>query len=207
MSNQGNLDDQELFWSSEFGTEYLDRNSGAALISANAELFRKVFSFMSKVPNSVLELGANVGLNYLGIQKVEPQVEYTGVEINPLAHTELSQLGVTAVLSSIFDYKPDSQFDLAFTKGVLIHINPKRLQQVYEALYTSSKKYILVVEYYNPTPVEIPYRGHAGKLFKRDFAGEMLDLFPDLNLVSYGFCYHRDEYPQDDSTWFLMEKA
>jgi spore coat polysaccharide biosynthesis protein SpsF len=54
--------------------------------------------------------------------------------------------------------------------------------------------------------VEIDYRGHSGKLFKRDFAGEMLDRFPDLKLVSYGFCYHRDEFPQDDSTWFLMEK-
>jgi spore coat polysaccharide biosynthesis protein SpsF len=153
-----------------------------------------------------LELGANIGLNYLGIQDIEPSINYTGVEINPLAHGELSKLGVKAVLASIFDYEPSEQFDLTFTKGVLIHINPSRLNHVYETLYKASKKYLLVVEYYNPTPVEIEYRGHSGKLFKRDFAGEMLDRFPDLKLVSYGFCYHRDEFPQDDSTWFLMEK-
>ena len=41
-----------------------------------------------------------------------------------------------------------------------------------------------------------------------NFAGEMLDRFRDLRLVDYGFVYHRDvNFPQDDITWFLMEKA
>ncbi len=206
MTDNLNLDDQELFWSSEFGTDYLERNKGKLLIASNANLFNKVFSFMDEPPKSILELGANIGLNFLGISKLGNSVDYTGVEINPVAHAELSKLPVTAVLASLFDYNPESQFDLVFTKGVLIHLNPSRLNQVYESLFEASKKYLLVVEYYNPTPVEIEYRGHSGKLFKRDFAGEMLDKFPDLKLVSYGFCYHRDEFPQDDSTWFLMEK-
>ena len=63
------------------------------------------------------------------------------------------------------------------------------------------------MEYYNPTPVEVTYRGNTGKLFKRDFAGELLDKYSDLELVDYGFIYHRDNcFPQDDITWFLMEK-
>ncbi|NDB35890.1 MAG: pseudaminic acid biosynthesis-associated methylase, partial [Flavobacteriia bacterium] len=42
---------------------------------------------------------------------------------------------------------------------------------------------------------------------KRDFAGELLDTFPDLRLVDYGFAYKRDtSFPQDDITWFLLEK-
>ncbi|MGE5403941.1 MAG: pseudaminic acid biosynthesis-associated methylase, partial [Candidatus Saccharibacteria bacterium] len=66
---------------------------------------------------------------------------------------------------------------------------------------------IIVAEYYNPTPVEIQYRGHANKLFKRDFAGEMMDKYTDLKLVKYGFAYHRDpNFPQDDITWMLLEK-
>ncbi len=69
-----------------------------------------------------------------------------------------------------------------------------------------SKKYILIAEYYNPTPVEMEYRGHREKLFKRDFAGEMMDQYNDLTLVDYGFVYHRDPFPQDDITWFLMKK-
>ena len=53
----------------------------------------------------------------------------------------------------------------------------------------------------------MPYRGHDARLFKRDFAGEMLDRFSDLRLVDYGFRYHRDPaHPADDLTWFLMEK-
>lgn len=206
MTGNPNLDNQELFWSSDFGTGYLERNRGEDLVASNANLFSRVFSYMDEPPKSVLELGANIGLNYLGISELGKPVDYTGVEIHPVAHSELSKLPITAVLSSLFDYRPDGQFDLTFTKGVLIHLNPNRLNHVYETLYESSRKYVLVVEYYNPTPVEIEYRGYEGKLFKRDFAGEMLDLFPNLSLVSYGFSYHRDKFPQDDSTWFLMEK-
>lgn len=92
-------------------------------------------------------------------------------------------------------------------KTVLIHINPGMLKQVYELLYNSSSKYVCVAEFYNPTPITVPYRGFQDRLFKRDFAGEMLDMFKDLKLIDYGFCYHRDEcLPKTDVTWFLMEK-
>ena len=54
---------------------------------------------------------------------------------------------------------------------------------------------------------KLPYRGHAGKLFKRDFAGELLERYADLSLVDYGFVYRRDpNFRQDDLTWFLLEK-
>lgn len=56
-------------------------------------------------------------------------------------------------------------------------------------------------------PVVVSYRGHEDRLFKRDFAGEMLDRYPDLELVDYGFVYHRDpNFPQDDPNWFLLRK-
>lgn len=93
-------------------------------------------------------------------------------------------------------------------KGVLIHIDPDMLDTVYEKLYQASNRLILICEYYNSTPVSISYRGHADRLFKRDFAGEMLEKYPDLMLVDYGFSYRRDPaFPQDDITWFLMQKA
>jgi hypothetical protein len=66
----------------------------------------------------------------------------------------------------------------------------------------------LICEYYNPTPVTVVYRGHRDRLFKRDFAGEMLDKYADLALLDYGFTYHRDaNFPQDDANWFLLEKV
>lgn len=81
------------------------------------------------------------------------------------------------------------------------------LPAVYDALYRTSSRYICVSEYYNPTPVSVPYRGNSEMLFKRDFAGELMDKFDDLRLVSYGFSYHRDNnFLYGDGTWFLLEK-
>lgn len=78
---------------------------------------------------------------------------------------------------------------------------------VYDKLFESSKRYVLLCEYYNPSPVSIPYRGHVDRLFKRDFAGELMSKYPILQLVDYGFVYHGDSlFPQDDITWFLLEK-
>ena len=89
---------------------------------------------------------------------------------------------------------------------MLIHINPESLNKVYENLYNMTSKYILVADYYNPSPVMVEYRGHKDRLFKRDFAGELIDKY-DLKLIDYGFEYHRDNYfPQDDFNWFLLEK-
>jgi spore coat polysaccharide biosynthesis protein SpsF len=115
---------------------------------------------------------------------------------------------ITVYEQSILEFSPDKKRDFALIKGVLIHINPECLKQVYELLYSSSNRYICIAEYYNPSPVEVLYRGHSGKLFKRDFAGEMMDIFGDLRLLDYGFAYHRDNhFPKDDITWFLLEKA
>ncbi len=90
---------------------------------------------------------------------------------------------------------------------MLIHINPEVLPQVYDKLVAATGRYLMVAEYYNPSPVAIPYRGQSDRLFKRDFAGEIMDRHPALQLVHYGFAYRRDpNFPQDDITWFLMEK-
>ena len=90
---------------------------------------------------------------------------------------------------------------------MLIHINPEALPQVYDKLVAASSRYLLVVEYYNPVPVAVTYRGHTDRLFKRDFAGEIMDRHPQMQLVDYGFSYRRDpNFPQDDGNWFLLEK-
>ena len=108
---------------------------------------------------------------------------------------------------SILEYEAKKQYDFALIKGVLIHISPSELGNVYDKLYHSSGRYICIAEYYNPAPVTVQYRGNENRLFKRDFAGEFLECYPDIKLIDYGFKYHRDvNFPQDDITWFLMEK-
>lgn len=199
--------EQEMFWSGEFGDAYIGRNQDESLLAGNTALFSRIFSKCQSI-KSVIEFGPNIGLNLQAIKTLLPQAKLAGVEINTHAAERLKEIqGVQVFPMSILDFKPSHPCDLAFTKGVLIHISPDELPVVYDKLIQSSRKYVLTVEYYNPTPVEIPYRGHQRKLFKRDFAGEILARFKSLRLVDYGFAYHLDNnFKQDDLTWFLMEK-
>jgi spore coat polysaccharide biosynthesis protein SpsF len=199
---------QESFWAGEFGSDYIGRNEGSALLASNLNFFTHAMRRMDKI-SSCIEFGANIGMNLKAIQLLHPGISMDAVEINATAAEQLGKLiGPSQVFNgSIFDYPANRKFDMALIKGVLIHINPGMLPVVYDKLYQSSGRYILVCEYYNPSPVSIPYRGHQDRLFKRDFAGEMLDTYPDLKLIDYGFAYKRDTvFPQDDITWFLLEK-
>lgn len=199
---------QEEFWAGHFGNEYIGRNDSKELLASNLNFFTKALKQAGGV-SSCLEFGANIGMNLRALQLLYPNIKLKGVEINDKAAKLLGTiLGENNVYKgSIFDYQINDKVELSLIKGVLIHINPEMLSAVYEKLYKASKRYILVCEYYNPSPVTISYRGHTDRLFKRDFAGEMLDKYSDLILVDYGFSYHRDAaFPQDDITWFLMEK-
>ncbi|HVR30108.1 MAG TPA: pseudaminic acid biosynthesis-associated methylase [Thermoanaerobaculia bacterium] len=203
---RGYTTEQERFWAGEFGDHYVRRNRDAALVTANVALFRRILETTGPL-ESILELGANIGLNLKALHELLPEVRLAGVEINREAWSELSAMPfVEAHHASILDFEADGRFDLVFTKGVLIHMAPERLEQVYATMIESSRRYVCLAEYYNPTPVEVPYRGHERRLFKRDFAGEILERWP-VELVDYGFVYRRDpHHPQDDLTWFLLEK-
>lgn len=199
---------QEGFWAGQFGNEYKERNQGEKLLASNLNFFTKALSRVAPI-STCLEFGANIGMNLKALKLLMPELLLKGIEIHVGAAKELKTvIGDENVFNgSIYDYNVSEKFDLTFIKGVLIHINPEMLPQVYEKLYQASSKYILVAEYYNPSPVSINYRGHEDRLFKRDFAGEMLDTYPDLKLIDYGFAYKRDVlFPQDDITWFLLEK-
>ncbi|MGD1809775.1 pseudaminic acid biosynthesis-associated methylase [Dapis sp. BLCC M126] len=202
--------EQEQFWSGEFGDKYTERNQGDLALATNIALFTKIIARTRSI-QSLIEFGANRGLNLQAIKQLLPKTKLAAVEINQVAVTELQGIfgeEIEVYHQSILDFSPKTKYDFALIKGVLIHINPDYLEKVYDLLYGSTSRYIGIAEYYNPKPVEVTYRGHEGKLFKRDFAGEMMDKFPDLKLLDYGFVYHRDyQFPQDDMTWFLLEKT
>lgn len=201
--------EQERFWQGEFGDEYIDRNQSSILLASNISFLSKIFNRTGKI-NSVLEFGCNIGMNLKAIRTLLPESNLSGIEINKKAVNYLKKWkgGAHVIEGSILNIELKTRYDLTFIKGVLIHINPERLNDVYSRLYDFSNKYICIAEYYNPTPVSIPYRGHDNRLFKRDFAGEFMSMYPDLELLDYGFIYHNDPiFPQDDITWFLMKKS
>lgn len=199
--------EQEEFWAGNFGNDYTDRNEGTNWIASNTAFFAKIFK-STGIVNSLTEFGCNRGLNLKAIRALLPDCKLNAIEINEYAAKMVEkELGIDVFNGSLFDYAPKTSADMTLIKGVLIHLNPEFLEQAYTKLYEGSSKYICIAEYYNPSPVTISYRGHEDRLFKRDFAGEMMKKYPDLTLVDYGFTYHKDPlFPQDDLTWFLMKK-
>ncbi|MBI2517586.1 MAG: pseudaminic acid biosynthesis-associated methylase [Opitutae bacterium] len=199
---------QEEFWAGEFGDHYIDRNNTSAMIEAKHAMFRRALTPAAGI-RSVVELGCNIGLNLIALSRLLPQPELRGVEINATAAARARENlpGAQITHGSLFDYTPEAPGDLAFTCGVLIHLNPDMLPAVYAKLASASRRFVLIAEYYNPSPVTVSYRGHGERLFKRDFAGEFLDVRREFRLADYGFVYRRDpHHPLDDLTWFLLEK-
>ena len=199
---------QESFWAGNFGDDYLERNDNNQLIASNIHFLSLALSKASKI-DSCIEFGSNIGNNLKALKTLVPDIELNAIEINPKAKAKLEEFmpNKNIFFGSILDFTPTKKYDLVLIKGVLIHLNPNYLKDVYSKLINSTSRYVLLAEYYNPTPVEIEYRGHKDKLFKRDFAGEILSNHKEISLVDYGFCYHRDRlFPNADLTWFLLQK-
>ena len=201
-----NYDEFENFWSNEFGNNYTDRNNNELIIN-NVNLFTNILKKINI--KSVFEIGCNRGLNLEAINIINNNISLNALEINKNAYDILLSRNICDELynESIFNFKYTKNYDLIFTKGVLIHINPDKRQELYELMYKMSNKYILIAEYYSRQYQEINYRGNQNKLFKGDFCGDILNKYPSLKLIDYGFVYYKDpKYPLDDITWFLLEK-
>ncbi len=208
-SGMSHTTEQESFWAGEFGNDYIKRNTLETLVPARLSLFSRILARTSGVA-SVMEFGANIGVNLFAIHQLLPKAEIKSVEINATAVNTLKTYPwMTKVVHGSFtDATYENEADFTFTSGVLIHVRPDRLPKAYENLYRATRRYVMVCEYYSSIPLTLPYRGHADRLFKRDFAGEMMDTFKDLELIDYGFAYHRDPvHPMDDGNWFLMKKG
>jgi spore coat polysaccharide biosynthesis protein SpsF len=199
-------------WSGEFGDRYTERNAASAdavrgRVRVWGEVFRRIVGDM---PQSALEVGPNLGLNLRAIKTLSP-MELWGVEPNPAARARLVEdevLPAERVIEGFGHAIPlaDRTVELAFTSGVLIHVDPSLLEQTLREIHRVSSKYIFCAEYFSPKAETIPYRGEDDLLFKNDFGSLYLDLFPDLVLVDYGFFWRRVTV-MDDCTWWLFRKG
>ena len=99
--------------------------------------------------------------------------------------------------------------------GILFLLNPTRglalashrleqLPLVMSELVRVSRRFVLAAEYAAKKPTEVPYRGHSGALFKRDFGALYRELFPQLRQRRSGFLGRDQGF--DDVTWWLFEK-
>lgn len=209
------LTQQMGFWSGEFGKEYTDRNAlsledldalynsyyGITRVDLNAKFLEGI-----SATARILEVGANVGNQLLCLQKMGFQNLY-GIELQDYA-VELSKTRtqhINLIQGSAFDipYK-DGFFDLVFTSGVLIHLDPANIKKALQEIHRCTSTYIWGHEYYAPEYTEIQYRGHSNVLWKADFAQLYLDSFDDLTLVK------REKFPylENDNIdeGFLLKK-
>lgn len=199
------------FWRGDFGNAYCGRNQATPLhLQALVALWGDILkSMVGKPPEGILEVGSNIGNNLRALRALTG-TRFLAIEPNRQARETLIADGVVAAAdahdgaTTSIDL-PDGVADLAFTSGVLIHVHPDDLELSCREIYRVSRKYVVCIEYFADKPEMIPYRGATDKLFKRDFGSYWLDLFPDLQLLDYGFAWKRVT-GLDNLTWWAFEK-
>lgn len=192
----------EALWAGEFGDEYIGRNTEFDQ--------RKTFwqSIMQRhSPANVLEVGCSIGGNLRWIaEQIDPNQVY-GVDISATALKELHTHapGINTVWSPARELPfRDRWFDLVFTMGVLIHQPDSTLPLAMSEMVRCSRRFVLCGEYLSEETEEVPYRGQMGALFRRNYGGLFLELFPELETVDQGFLSRDDGW--DDVTWWLFER-
>ena len=202
-------------WSGDFGKEYTDRNAFSleeldTLYKSKYGVTRTQLNqrFLEGMDRSirVLEVGSNVGNQLLCLQSMG-FVNLYGIELQSYA-VELSKARtkrINIIEGSAFDipYK-DGYFDLVFTSGVLIHINPSDIVWALREILRCTREYIWGFEYYADEHIEIIYRGHQELLWKADYAKLYLQHFEDLKIAKE----ERLKYSDSDNidTMFLLKK-
>jgi pseudaminic acid biosynthesis-associated methylase len=199
------------FWRGQFGDDYVRRNpfDATALRNRMAMWARILCLLAGSPPRSILEVGANIGINIAALAQLSG-AELHVVEPNPTARDMLARsnfVDAAKVHDATGDALPfaTDSIDMVFTCGVLIHVAPERLEATCREIHRVAHRYIACIEYFSSAPEERTYRGHEGKLFKRDFGGFWWDLFPDLTFVDGGFFWKRAT-GLDDLTWWLFAK-
>lgn len=202
-------------WVGQFGKEYTERNpltleelDASYKIKYGITRTELNEQFLGNIDRSIkiLEVGSNVGTQLQCLQEMGFQNLY-GIELQADA-VELSKSRtrhINIIQGSAFDIPfKDGYFDLVFTSGVLIHINPSDIDIVLKEIYRCTREYIWGLEYYADTYTEIPYRGQNNLLWKANFVKLYLDKFQDLEVIKE----ERLPYLNGDNidTMFLLRK-
>ncbi|MET0294719.1 MAG: pseudaminic acid biosynthesis-associated methylase [Phenylobacterium sp.] len=199
-------------WAGAFGAAYTERNvADAAQLRDRTRMWAVMGrAFAGAPPRSMLEVGCNLGIN-LRVLPALWDVELHAIEPNPQARERIiadKVLPAERLYAGFGDSIPvaDGAVELAFTTGVLIHVDPAQLPATMDEIHRVSSRYILCSEYFSPKAETITYQGQEGLLFKNDFGGLYMDRFPGLKLLDYGFFWKRVA-GGDNATWWLFEKG
>ena len=73
--------EQENFWAGDFGLAYIDRNNSEKLLYSKVAMWAQMLRAANSVA-SIRELGCNIGLNLLALNRLHPEISLSGIEIN-----------------------------------------------------------------------------------------------------------------------------
>lgn len=197
---------QEEFWAGGEGDAYTQRCPGdtPSALSFFARALAK-----AEAPTRIIELGAGSGTNLRALELLYPHAYTLGIDVNTRACEEMQRRGVECRQMTIeqLDNDPVGTFDLVLTKGVLIHLDTEAMIKALNTIMGLADKYVLLAEYYRPSRQPIAYQGRTDLLWGDDFAAELLAQSGQaFHVVDYGFVWRHDPQPQDDITWFLLER-
>ena len=201
--------EQERFWATTYASSYIERNKTFDQ-QLGAQAWARMLQATHGQVRSYLECGCSIGRNIEQLKLTLPEAQPSVIEVSQPAFKfvtsryRLAQTFNGAILDSDF---AAGSFDLVFTMGVLIHINPDQLIKHMEKMVGYSSRFILIGEYFSRAPTTIEYQGELNKLFKRDFGRLFIENFR-VKLLDYGFLwgYLYDSAGFDDITWWLFEK-
>ncbi len=209
---------QEIFWSGEFGKSYANRNS--KFNNQLDEAYKALYgvsrtsmneTFLGSLPKDIriLEIGCSTGTQLKCLQSMGFSSLY-GIEIQECAVNEANKLmkDINIIQGSAFELPfEDEYFDLIFTSGVLIHIDPEYLPKILSEIYRCTKKYIWGFEYFSENLTPLDYRGNKGFLWKANYKEMMTTQFKDLTLLKEHFySYIQEEGKQNVDHMYLLEK-
>jgi len=181
-------------WGGDFGRRYTDRNPQTpddmdVLYRRNYGVTRSSLNqeFLDGINRElrILEVGANIGVQLQFMQGMGFQHLY-GVDFQAYAIEKAKKAtqNINLIQGNALDIPfKDGFFDLVYTSGVLIHIDPDNILEALKEIYRCSNHYIWGFEYFSEKYTAMPYRGKVGLLWKADFARMYLNAFPDLELV------------------------
>ncbi len=192
---------QMKFWQGTFGKEYTERNTygpeeldryyqktlGITLTAMNRYLLKDLRI------GSVLEVGCNIGMKLNHLQRMGYENLY-GIELQLQAVERAKQRAknIKIVQGSAFDIPfKDKFFDLVFTNGVLIHIDPEDLKDAMGEIHRCSKKYISGLEYFSEQSEQVPYHEKKNRLWRNNFPALYQQYFPGLKLLRSEKYYYR----------------
>jgi len=214
-SSEGFATNQEEVCRSKQGFRYIIHHMAENWRATRIPYWKMILELIPGI-ESACEFACNIGANLKALKYLNTNLKLAGKEINEYAVKLLEKDGVGEIKAgSVITEGFNKEFDLVFSRGVLIHIHPSKIPDVMKNMAKHSRKYVLIYENYSPTLTYPPT--YARKVadnkpgeqyqFWQDYPNEFHKLFPDWSIVQSGVYLNIGKKPkQGDLFWTIFKR-